>query len=312
MDEGSKKSQVELTRWGLGTAPLAGLYRPIAEADAVQAVLGAYQRGVRYFDTAPLYGEGLAEQRLGLSLAELGADDVVISTKVGYTLRPGGGVDHDYRPEAIERSFEQSLKRLRRDFIDLVYIHDPDDHYQAALDQTYPLLHRWRESGVIRAIGVGMNQSALLTRFAQNGDFDCFLLAGRYTLLDQSAVADLLPAAQARGIRLIIGGVFNSGILTDPWAERPMFNYAPAPDAWVARARALDQLCRTYQVPLKAAALQFPAAHPAVASVLTGVESVAEVEENAALWKVPIPTAFWEALRQAHLVVDEAALPAGV
>jgi D-threo-aldose 1-dehydrogenase len=293
----------------MGTAALGFLYQPIDTDTAVAAVQKAYDLGIRYFDTAPLYGEGTAERRLGAALQALPRDQVVVSTKVGYTLLPQGGVDHDYRKDTVQRSLEESLVRLQVEQVDLVFIHDPDDHYAEAMDEAYPVLHRLRESGVIRAIGVGMNQSAMLTQFAHDGDFDCFLLAGRYTLLDQSATADLLPVAAAKGIHLVIGGPFNSGILTDPWAEVPMFNYEPAPEAWVQRARALDALCSDFQVPLKAAALQFPSAHPAVASVLTGARTAAELAENAQALSHPIPSAFWSALRDSGLLMADVPLP---
>ena len=300
---------LEVTEWGIGTAALGLLYQPVDTDQAIQAVHRAYQDGVRYFDTAPLYGEGVAETRLGLALATLPRSEVVISTKVGYTLVPGGGVTHDYSASAIERSLEASLRRLNTDRVDIVYLHDPDAHYREAMDEAYPVLQRWRAAGTIGAIGVGMNQSAMLTQCAQEGDFDCFLLAGRYTLLDQTAARDLLPVALTKGIRLVVGGVFNSGILTDPWAPEPMFNYAPAPADWVAQARAIASLCADFQVPLKAAALQFALAHPAIASVLTGVRSAAEVDENAAMWEVSIPPSFWSAMQAAGYLAPDLPVP---
>lgn len=301
--------RISLTRWGMGTAALGFLYEPVETAAAVDVVHRAFDLGIRYFDTAPLYGEGKAEERLGQALSTLPRDQITISTKVGYTLTPGGGVGHDYRPDAVSRSLEASLARLGTDHVDIVFIHDPDDDYLGAIQGAYPVLHRWREEGVVGAIGVGMNQSAMLTQFAHDGDFDCFLLAGRYTLLDQSAAADLLPVAASRGIRLVIGGPFNSGILTDPWALQPMFNYEPAQAHWVARAQALGRVCREFEVSLKACALKFALAHPTVASVLTGMRSVAELQENAALWQVPIPADFWTALQNAGLLDERLPVP---
>ena len=216
---------------------------------------------------------------------------------------------HDYHRDAIERSLEKSLSRLGVDRVEMVLIHDPDDHYDEAMREAYPVLERWRDSGVIGAIGVGMNQSAMLTRFAHDADFDVFLLAGRYTVLDQSAMNDLMAVATERGVRLVLGGVLNSGILASPWSEQPMFNYVPASAEWIARARALDDVCREFGVPLKAAALQFPLAHPAVASVVIALRSVTEVQESADLWDAVIPEAFWTALRDRGLIRRDAPAP---
>lgn len=298
-----------VTRWGMGTAAVGLLYEPVDDETAVAAIEAAYAAGIRYFDTAPLYGEGEAERRLGLALRALPRETVILSTKVGYTLLPGGGVGHDYGPDAVERSLAESLTRLGTDHVDIVFIHDPDDHYREAMAGAYPMLARLREQGVVKAIGVGMNQSAMLTRFFHDGDFDCFLLAGRYTLLDQTATRDLLPAIGGSRLRLVIGGPFNSGILADPWAKSPMFNYGPADADWIARAQALGSLAREFGVSLKAAALQFPLAHPAVATVLTGMRSVQEVEENARLWEEVIPDAFWRALVERGLLPAEVPTP---
>lgn len=300
---------VAVTRWGMGTAAVGLLYEPVDDETAVSAIRAAYDAGIRYFDTAPLYGEGEAERRLGLALATLPREELTISTKVGYALKPEGGVGHDYRPDAVERSLAESLRRLGLDRVDIVFIHDPDDHYAEAMAGAYPVLARLREEGVVGAIGAGMNQSSMLTRFFHDGDFDCFLVAGRYTLLDQTAAADLLPAIDGTRIRLIIGGPYNSGILADPWADRPMFNYAPADAAWLARARAIDAVAGEFGVSLKAAALQFPLAHPAVATVLTGMRSRGEVEENARLLAEPIPVNFWQALVERGLLSPDLPYP---
>jgi D-threo-aldose 1-dehydrogenase len=210
----------------------------------------------------------------------------------------------DYSADGVRRSIEESLERLGLERIDIAFIHDPDDHWQAAIEGAYPALHRLREEGLLGAIGAGMNQSAMLARFAREGDFDVFLLAGRYTLLDQDALGELLPLCEERGIGVMIGGVMNSGILADP---RPggRFNYQAAPTAIVDRAQRLAATCARHGVPLKAAALQFPLAHPAVATVVVGVRSVVHLVEYPELLAEPIPAALWDELRA------EGLLPAG-
>lgn len=298
-----------VTRWGMGTAAIGYLYTPVDTDNAVETVRAAYAAGVRYFDTAPLYGAGQAETRLGLALQTVPRDAVILSTKVGYRIQPGGGVIHDYRADAIQRSLDMSLTRLQTDHVDIVLIHDPDDHYDAAQHEAFPVLRRWRDEGVVGAIGLGVNQSALPTRFLQDADLDCVLLAGRYTLLDQSALDDLLPVALAKGVRIVVGGPFNSGILADPWDPAPRFNYRPADPEWIERARAIDRICQRYGVPIQAAALQFPLGHPAVATVLTGMRAVREVTQNAAGWNQAIPKTLWLDLRDAGLVRADAPLP---
>jgi D-threo-aldose 1-dehydrogenase len=314
---------VEVTRLALGTVPIAGLYEAVSEEQAQATLERAWSLGVRFFDTAPLYGYGLGEQRLGRFLAGVPRDEAVVSTKVGRLLReqPTGAVDAagrsnwadppdlhvvwDFSYDGARRSFEESLERLGLDRVEIVLIHDPDDAYDEALSGAYRALDELRSQGVIGAVGCGMNQSAMLTRLAQEGDFDCFLLAGRYTLLDQSGLADLLPVALERGVRIVAGGVFNSGILGDPRGHAT-FNYAPADRAWVDKALAIEAVCERHGVPLQAAALQFPLSHPAVAVVLTGVRSPAEIEQNERLFRHPIPDELWAELRA------EGLLPAAV
>ncbi|WP_229776850.1 aldo/keto reductase [Alicyclobacillus cellulosilyticus] len=304
-----------VSRLGLGTAALGYLYEPVSTEQAVQTVRAAFSAGVNFFDTAPLYGKGLAEQRLGEILPQLPRDAFVLATKVGYAIpdEPGDitvpAEARDYSYDGVMRSFEASLRRLRVDRVDILHIHDPDFHYAEAMAGAYKALRELKRQGLVRAIGAGMNQSAMLTRFAEEGEFDCFLLAGRYTLLDQSALADLMPLAAERGISIFIGGPLNSGILADPWAERPMFNYAPAPAAWVEKARRLDTVCKRFGVPLKAAALQFPLAHPAVASVLTGARSEAELAENIEMLRTPVPVELWSALKREGLLPEAAPTP---
>ena len=314
-------SGVEVTRLGFGAAPIGNLFAPVRDADAAAAVDAAWRFGVRFFDTAPLYGHGLSERRLGAALRGHAREDFVIATKVGRLLVPDPAPPTDgfvatppFRPEfdfsadATLRSLAESLGRLGLDRVDVLHVHDPDDHAEDALRGAFPALRRLRDEGVVRAIGAGMNQSALLARFVREAEPDCVLLAGRYTLLDQSALGDLLPLCAARGVGVIAGGVFNSGLLADP-SPRATYDYAPAPAARVERARRLAAVCERHGVDLKAAALRFPLAHPAVACVLTGARSAAEMEENARLLAAPIPLALWDDLRRDRLLDDAAPTP---
>lgn len=294
---------------GLGTAPLGGLYEAVHDDQAHEAVEAAWQAGIRFFDTAPLYGHGLAEQLLGTVLRTKPREDFVISTKVGRLLRAGAPAEpgqafmgtppvnpvFDFSYDATMRSVEESLERLGLDRVDILLIHDPDDHFDEALHGAYPALDRLRSEGTVKAIGAGMNQSEMLARFAREADCDCFLLAGRYTLLDRGGASDLLPLCLERGIAVIAGGVFNSGILANP-RPRARFNYAPAAPEIVERARRIRETCRRHDVDIKAAALQFPMRNPAVKSVLTGCRSAAEVRENVRLFRAAIPDELWDDL----------------
>lgn len=214
----------------------------------------------------------------------------------------------DFSAEGVLRSVDESLERLRLDRIDVVHVHDPDDHYEAALTQAYPALDRLRGEGAIGAIGAGMNQVEMLVRFAREADFDCFLVAGRYTLLDQTALPQLLPLCRERNIAVIVGGVYNSGILVDP-KPGATFDYRPALPSWLERAQKLRAICDRHAVPLMAAAIQFPLAHPAVASLLVGARSKTELEENLDLLALPIPAELWTELRSEGLLPEEAPVP---
>ncbi len=298
-----------VSRLGLGGAPLGGLFTSVGETTAQDTVLAAYDAGLRYFDTAPFYGHGMSETRLGSVLCHYPRDDFTLSTKVGRVLVPpdaGGIEDHQYKdvlplnPEfdfsadGIRRSFESSLERLGLDRIDIALIHDPDDHYEQALCEAFPALARMREEGIVSAVGAGMNQWEMLYDFAREADFDCFSLAGRYTLLDQSADAKLLPECENRGISIILGGPYNSGVL----AGGEHYNYETAPPAIVAGKKKLETLCAEHDVPLKAAALQFPLRHPAIVCVLAGARTASEVRENVEMMAHPIPRRFWDALTE--------------
>jgi len=307
------RSAVRVTEFAFGGAAIAGLYAEVRDEDAAAAVDAAWAGGIRTFDTAPHYGLGLSERRLGDALRHRPRDEYVLSTKVGRLLEPaapGGQVGRDtegfaipasyvrrfdFSADGVRRSLEESLERLGLDRVDIALIHDPDDHGEQAFREAYPALERLRAEGTVRAIGAGMNQAAMLTRFVTDTDVDVVLVAGRYTLLDKSAGRELLPAALRRGVSVIAGGVFNSGVLAAPGAGAT-YDYHAAPDELIARARKLAEVCAEFGVPLRAAAARFPLTHPAVASVLIGVRSAAEAGDALRLRAVDIPGALWEAL----------------
>lgn len=321
---------LSLTRFGLGTAPLGNLFQEVPEDDAQATFSAAFDAGIRYVDTAPLYGYGLAESRAGRALAQYPRSAFVVSTKVGRLLREGargaGETDGDgetfYRAnpqlyaqfdfsyDGVMRSLEESLERLGLEQVDIVYIHDPDDHYDAAVKGAYRALDRLRRDGVIRAVGAGMNQWQMLSRFLDDCDFDCVLLAGRYTLLEQPALAELLPKCLARNVAVINGGVFNSGLLANP-LPGATYNYVQAPPELIERSRRIAAVCARHDVPLMAAALQFPLGHPAVASVLSGVKSAAELHQNLRMFELPIPARLWDDLKAAGLLDPAAPVPDG-
>ncbi len=321
-------TRLQVTRVGLGTAPLGGLYAAVSEEQAAETVRRARNAGLCFFDTAPLYGHGLAERRVGLALRDAPRDEFVLATKVGRLLRVdvppdesqlSGGFDRwpaappvnpvfDFSYDGVVRSFEESLARLGVDRIDVLHIHDPDEHEVEALAGAYRALDRLRAEGAISAVGAGMNQAEMLVRFARAAEFDCFLVAGRYTLLDQVALRELLPICQQRGIAVILGGVYNSGILADP-RMGATYDYAPAPPELVEQAQRLEVVCRRHGASLKAAALQFPLAHPAVTSLLVGARSPSELDEDLTLLRAPLPPELWDDLRRERLLPEEAPTP---
>jgi D-threo-aldose 1-dehydrogenase len=310
----------------LGTAPLGNLYAPVAEEDAAATVGSALEAGLTYVDTAPHYGLGLAERRLGRLLAGVPRDRFVVSTKVGRLVRPlapgetadpEGFADSpparrvwDLSGDGVRRSLEESLERLELDRVDILLLHDPDDHEREAYEQALPALIGLRDQGVVTAIGAGMNQAEMLTRFVRDLDIDVVLVAGRYSLLDQRALAELLPTCAARGTAVVVGGVFNSGLLADP---RPgaTFDYAPAPPELVDRAARLAEVCARHGTPLRAAALAFPFGHPAVTSVLVGARSAAEVQDAVACFEWPVPGELWADLVATGLLPADVPNPAG-
>jgi D-threo-aldose 1-dehydrogenase len=317
---------LQVGRQGFGGAPLGGLFASVDHGDAEATLDQAWAEGIRYFDTAPHYGAGLSERRVGAYLADKPRAEWVLSTKVGRvleTVRPEDADNvgfvgesatrrvFDFSRDGIRRSLDASMERLGVDKIDIVYLHDPDDHWQQAIDEGWPALAQLRAEGVVTSVGAGMNHSEMLTRFVQETDMDVILLAGRYTLLDQGALERLLPMCLETTTSIVVGGVFNSGVLVKPSADS-WYDYGPVPPAVLERAQRLDAVCARYGIPLPAAALQFPLAHPAVKTIVVGYRSAAEVAENAAWARLPIPAALWDDLRQEGLLRADAPTPVSV
>ena len=310
------KAGLAITRLSFGTAPLGGLYTSISESDADEVVATAFSAGINYFDTAPLYGHGRAETRLGRGLARATVP-FVLSTKIGEVLNPTENADtswfadadrglqpvFDFSREGVLRSIDESLQRLGVDHIDIVYIHDPDNHVEVALNESYPVLHELRSQGVIKAIGIGMNQCAVPTRFVNETDIDIVLVAGRYSLLDQSAQNHLFPAALRKNVAVIIGGVYNSGVLGNP-NPGSTYDYLPASEEIIARARLVRDVLAEYNVSLTAAAMQFPLRHPAVSAVLTGARSSKELLSNIEDFDRPISEEIWKVLEDRGLALQ--------
>jgi D-threo-aldose 1-dehydrogenase len=313
------RTSVELTALGFGASVIGNLYRTTSAADASAAVDAAWDAGIRYFDTAPHYGLGLSEQRLGAALRQRPRDEYVVSSKVGRLLVPNEhprGVDSDgfvvrddlrrqwdFSRDGVLRSLEDSLNRTGLDRLDIVYVHDPDDHWRQAADEALPALAELRDQGVVGAIGAGMNQSAMLARFLRETAADVVMLAGRYTLLDQSALDDVLPAAREAGKSVVAAGVFNSGLLSRPWpADGMKYDYQDAPPELVARARAIAEVCEEHGTSLPAAAIAFPTTHPSTVNVTLGMRDRAQVTQNVALQRSAVPRALWHDLRERGLI----------
>ncbi|KAA0077223.1 aldo/keto reductase [Mycolicibacterium sp. P9-64] len=323
------RTSLTVTALGFGATAIGGMYTEVSDDAALDAVAAAWEAGLRYFDAAPQYGRGNGEVRLGRGLAGYRREDYVLSSKVGRLLRadapphpddfdstgrpydagaPDVATVYDYSRDGVLRSIEESLARLGTDRLDIALVHDPDDYVDEALATALPTLIELRDQKVVSAIGAGMNQTAALERFARESDPDLFLLAGRYTLLEQTALQSFLPLCAQRGIAVVAGGVFNSGLLADA-GTGARYNYDPAPADVIARAQRLAEVCERHGVPLKAAALQFPIAHPCVAAVLTGTRSRAELDENAQLFDQPIPGELWQELKAEGLLADDAPTP---
>lgn len=308
---------------GLGGAAIGNLFSVVDDEAALATVRRALDRGLRYVDTAPHYGLGVSEQRCGRVLGALPRDSYVLSTKVGRLLRPlapgesapgegyvGGPALKrvwDFSRDGIRRSLQESLERLGVDRVDIAYLHDPDDFEDDVYATGFPALAELRDEGVVRAIGAGMNQVEMLTRFVRRLDLDVVLVAGRYTLLDQSALTELLPACREHGVGAVVGGAFNSGLLADPASGR--YDYAQAPADLVRRARAMEEVCARHDTPLTGAALRFPLGHPAVCSVVVGARSPDEVDSNVGAFTDPVAPALWDELRSAGLLGADVPVP---
>ena len=303
------RTAMAVTRMGFGSVFIS---RPGVPAEqAIATVRHALDRGITLFDTAPQYGNGLSERYIGDALAGVARERYILATKVGKRIAPDGSIYFDYSRDGALRSIEESLGRLRTDRLDIVHIHDPDDHEREALDAIFPALAELRSQGVIGAIGAGMNQWEMLARFARQADFDCFLLAGRYTLLEQRALDEFLPLCQERRIGIFLGGVFNSGILATGARPGAWYQYQPASPAILERVGRIEALCARHGVPLATAALQFPLAHPAVTSLVIGAKSPEEIDANLAALDHAIPAALWAGLREAGLIPAGAPVPRG-
>lgn len=339
MDPLSKRrlgpSKVDVTVLGLGGAPLVGTKARVPAADARAAIEAAYDAGVRLFDTSPFYGIGLSEHRMGSVLLEKPVRDFVVSTKVGRYLVPEAPerVDHrtfagtlnmrlvlDYSYDGVMRAFDQSLQRLGLDRVDVVHIHDIDiwsqgsreayeKRFAEAMDGAYRAVHDLRRQGVVGAISIGVNEVEPCMRAASAGDFDCFMLAGRYTLLNHDALDELLPLMARKNMRMLIAAPYNSGILATGAVPGARYAYLPASEEIMKRVAAIETIARRHAVPLQAAALQFPLGHPAVAAVVPGAVNAREVEHNIALMRHAIPAAFWAELKDQKLLPAHCPVP---
>jgi D-threo-aldose 1-dehydrogenase len=322
MEKRTLKRGLALTELGAGVAQFGNLNRETTDEESAAAVNAAWDSGIRYFDTAPHYGLGLSERRLGAALRDRPRDAYVLSTKVGRLLVPSpetaGSLDDgfivpadhrrewDFSRDGIRRSIEQSLKRLGLDRIDIAYLHDPDEHHDEAIEGMRALIEM-RDEGLLGAVGLGMNQSAMPAEFVRRFDVDVVMIAGRYTLLEQPALADLLPLALERGVGVVAAAVYNSGLLSsdvvDPSAS---YNYRPAPPELVARAQRLAETCARHGITLPAAAVQFPLRHPAVVSVVVGTRTAAHVASTMSRYSADIPESLWTDLVSEGQVSAEA------
>jgi len=329
-------AELAVTELGFGGAPIGNLYRPLTEKDAKATLVAAWTAGCRYYDTAPLYGLGLSETRINQFLRAKPRESYLISTKVGRLLdvcapkdrtRPGLFFEtpsrrerFDYSYDGTMRSLEFSLERLGLDHIDIVYAHDLDVFTHGTREASnarikefmnggYKALVKLREGGAIKAIGAGINECDVAEHLARTGDFDAFLLAGRYTLLEQEALTSFLPYCVEKKIGVVIGGPFNSGILATGAKAGAYYNYAPAPRAILERVRAIEAICTAHKIKLAEAAIRFPLSHPAIVSVIPGAQKPTEVLRNADMISVKIPTALWRDLKTAKLLRADAPTP---
>ncbi len=324
---------LDVTAFSFGTAPIGNIFREIDEETSDGMIQAAWDAGIRFFDTAPMYGHGLAESRLGHSLRWKHREEFVLSSKVGRILKPARKADIDYAPwtnagrftmhfdysyDGTMRAFEDSLQRLGLERMEICFIHDIDvftrgdeqpEVFRQAMDGSWKALSDLRDQGVVRAIGVGVNEWQVCQAALEQRDFDCFLLAGRYTLLEQEALATFLPLCEQRGAAVVVGGGFNSGILATGARAGAKYNYAPAPDAIMQRVASIEAVCANHAVPLPAAALQFVVAHPAIPSFIAGTRTVEQLTNNLAWFNHPIPSDFWAELKSCKLLREDAPVP---
>ena len=309
------RAGLKISRLGLGTAPLGGMFNKVEESTSDELIKTAIEKGVTYFDTSPFYGHTKAELRLGRGLALADAQKTaVVSTKVGRVFNPGefNGPTifqdreafipiFDYSASGIRRSFEESLSRLQLDHLDILLIHDPENHMDQAISQAYPEVEKIRSEGLVKSIGVGINYSDLATRFINETDIDIVLIAGRFTLLEQTALRDLLPRALEKNVSVLAAGVFNSGILVNP-NNGATYDYELANGAQIEKARAINKVVAEFSLPVAAVGLQFPLRHPAVRAVLTGARSATELNSNINAFNLELPDEIWTALESQGLI----------
>lgn len=324
---------LEVTAFGFGTAPIGNIFREIDEETSDAMIQKAWDAGVRYFDTAPMYGHGLSELRTGHSLRWKERDNLVLSSKVGRILKPARRAEIDFAPwnnaapftmhfdysyDGVMRAFEDSLQRLALERMDICFIHDIDKFtrgadqpkvFEEAMDGAWKALESLRDQGAVKAIGVGVNEWEVCHAALQTRDFDCFLLAGRYTLLEQESLDSFLPLCEERGAAVVVGGGFNSGILATGAVDGAKYNYAPAPAEILEKVRQIEAVCAEYGVPLAAAALQFVVAHPAVPCFMAGTRTVEQLEKNLTWFSHHIPAAFWADLKAKGLLREDAPTP---
>jgi D-threo-aldose 1-dehydrogenase len=333
------RTGLEVSVLGFGSAPLGDLYAQLDDSTAIAALDRAFELGINLLDTSPLYGHGLSEHRCGTAIRRVPRQDIVVCTKVGRWMDPfhgpaglhvpasapgfAGGLPHravvDYSYDGTMRSVEQSLLRLGTDRLDLLLIHDVDvwthgvdaieDRFREAMAGAYVALDRLRSEGVVAGIGIGVNEAEMCVRFAQAGSFDTMLLAGRYSLLEQPALAHFLPLAQQKGIAVMLGGVFNSGILATGAIPGAKYNYQDAPPDILAKVANIERVCHAHGIALPTAALHFALGHPAVASVVLGAQKPEEVERNVAALSGQVPPALWSDLKAEHLLDPDAPVP---
>ncbi|MBZ9986892.1 aldo/keto reductase [Mesorhizobium sp. BH1-1-5] len=328
------RSGLNVTAFAFGTAPIGNFLQPMEEQTADAMIQTAWDAGIRFYDTAPMYGHGLSELRTGHSLRWKKRGEFVLTSKVGRVLKPAkrsqidfapwsnaapNTMDFDYSYDGTMRSFEDSLQRLALEHIDMLFIHDIDrftrgdeqpEVFRQAMDGCWRALEKLRSQGVVKAIGVGVNEWEVCHEALKQRDFDCFLLAGRYTLLEQEALDKFLPLCVERGAAVLVGGGFNSGILATGAVPGAKYNYSPAPKSIMEKVAKIEEICRAHGVPLPAAALQFVVAHPAIPSFCAGTRTVQQLEQNLAWFSYPIPGEFWHDLKKGRLLREDAPVPA--